>query len=464
MQEALQWVGHGAENSDVSIEDSQAVLKSRIRLAGHFLGRVYDAEATSYKPLDVNSEAKRLGVVASDEASRAAQVHEAFFRGVLKGLSATPVSDVAAFTSAAGLQVLADSIRSAADEDELSSIEGSYDQSRKACCECRSKLKEAHVELRKLVEKKRKQAEKDRAHESKRQEQKAKQEELEKRRLARTPTPGVDVVFDLQVAGDIPVFESVAAAVTQKPHGNPFVLSAGCTKIFEDSGSALAVATVRFGQKFEARCTIEGRAGAPLVEATGSSTAAEYFKSFMGGTYIADVPQSPEADRALRQVWNFGLKSSYKSVGCDINYTGSVRVIAEGGVRVLACRTSALRNWVADLKGVSASGIKMAEARAYFRGLTDAQAKSMAARGEGVVCAVVSKGATLCIPPGWMLAYKAINDSRVFGLRFLWLADSPRIREDLASTHQLLLQGGTEFEKAEAALLKAWCDAAGIVL
>ena len=84
-----------------------------------------------------------------------------------------------------------------------------------------------------------------------------------------------------------------------------------------------------------------------------------------------------------------------------------------------------------------------------LQGLTLAQLEKMHADGCKVFSLTGEPGDIIYIPTGFVCAMRTMNNSGVYGLRFVTLYDSPEARADLAHYQKVLLEGN-DVDKCEA--------------
>ena len=87
----------------------------------------------------------------------------------------------------------------------------------------------------------------------------------------------------------------------------------------------VASALCTFRGKFTAKANDMGRAGAPLVVATGSKDFWQALKKALGEPFV-NVFKAPLIQTAMDQAWLFGVTASHRHYGAELNMMGSLAV------------------------------------------------------------------------------------------------------------------------------------------
>ena len=101
----------------------------------------------------------------------------------------------------------------------------------------------------------------------------------------------------------------------------------------------------------------------PLVASTGANEALDFLQAMWPQNPRLREFKDPQADQSLKQVWLFGVVGSHRHYGTDLNSMGSIRVIKEGSLRAVACRTSKLVAFVKNVNPEGAGDLKMESLR-----------------------------------------------------------------------------------------------------
>lgn len=243
----------------------------------------------------------------------------------------------------------------------------------------------------------------------------------------------------------------------------PFLVSS-CEEVanFLQSSTKMGLALERFSKVFPRHCSKDLRAGSPMVAATGKQEGAELLHKLMGSDIMqTELQSSKDATHALKASWLFGMLPAHTHAGMDFNNVGSVRVVASGVIRILATRVSSLRSMFADIKQVDKTEVGMQELQAFFCGFKDEHFDKLRMMEMAIECGVATEGMTLCIPPGWIVAFQVKNGKLAWGSRFLWLggSDNDDVKADILALHNLYVKSGS----ADAKQVHEWFSAAGIL-
>jgi hypothetical protein len=172
------------------------------------------------------------------------------------------------------------------------------------------------------------------------------------------------------------------------------------------------------------------RTQAPLVAAAGLPESDKIFSKYLPPNSLSCAGH-PMLSQAVAQTWLFGYMPDMQNALAEPGGMGTLKAHIGGQCVTAVVDAGSLHKYLSTVDGVYGDKNKpsILEMLAWFQDMDQASLGKAEAAGLEIWHALVPELAIVYMPPGYIVAVKAVNSKHVFGLRRSFVMKDPTVKE-----------------------------------